>query len=81
MDSVDNVSNSVSGGVSVWGGCIKQYFSSRLYLTLETCASSFGVNFAQALAAILPSGGNSDVIVFRAKEWRQEPLPHLICRS
>ena len=44
-------STRVSGGVEVF----------------SICPSNFGVSLAQALAAMRPSGGNSDVMVFNAK--------------
>ncbi len=44
--------------------------------TLWICPKSFGVNFAQAEAATLPSGGNSAVIVLSAgtivRKWDYE---------
>lgn len=67
IDSVDNVSIKVSGGVSVYKQSCQehdQYWQNQL--TFKTCCRSFGASFAHALGVILPSSGNSEVIVLSA---------------
>lgn len=68
MERIDRVSTSASGGVLGWryGVSMHTDLDTCMVLTFRICPNNLGVSFSQAVAATLPSGGSSAVIVLSA---------------
>lgn len=69
MLRIESVSMRVSGGRSTCENVRKILGHKIQNTTFAACESSFGVSFAHALGAMVPSRGSSEVIVFKANEF------------